>query len=762
MKKLNNKLGMTMAEMLIVVAIIAVLSGVAFVSVWNYQRTLGQLERDAIAKEIYVAAQNHLTIAYGAGYLGMTSSGFGTQETATEDSGKEVYYFTVNGNISDSSILGQILPFGSLDETVRGGGSYIVRYQKNTGLVLDVFYCTRNGSPTQFNYALADSDYDAVLALRDTDSVSHKNDRKNWNSHILGWYGGADAALLPSTTLQAPSIKVVNAEKLYVEVTNPNSGISDAQLKLIITGLDSKAQKAYELKAVSEDAAHIIFYDNNYTVILDDVTSSAMHFGNISADKGSFIPGEDIEIQAVAYSTKFLTNIAYSPKSVTNSLFDSIDGSKETAYIGNIRHLENLDESISNLKANDSSDTIKIKAAEQTDSFSWIEFQKGIRKIESKSISGEAPDREDYEPVTIFDCDGSKSTAPGYYMPIEPDYSLSYDGKNHSISDVAVNDIDNAGLFGSTNSVKEIKNLELIDFSITGTTSAGSLAGTIGDCTLTNVLARNSTNSAAKNIIAPTAGGLIGNMIGGSAQYSAAVVIVAGNTTAGGLIGEASGTITGCYAAGHTKNGSYPEWISIAGHSYDVTGGTAGGLVGKYTGSEIKNSYSTCSVSGAKVGGFVGSASGSIKNCYATGLIDQTKEDAAVFAFLGSGSPSSLTGNYYFSMINESPETEGGIGQLLPMDGYKLDENKSQIIPIDLNTDTYNSFVEAEDSWYPARAYDASLVEYYKGKYSLETVRELNPSEELPPNVASWSDLFVYTHYGDWPAPEVFVLNYTK
>ena len=238
--------------MLIVVAIIAVLSGVAFVSVWNYQRTLGQLERDAIAKEIYVAAQNHLTIAYGAGYLGMTSSGFGTQETATEDSGKEVYYFTVNGNISDSSILGQILPFGSLDETVRGGGSYIVRYQKNTGLVLDVFYCTRNGSPTQFNYALADSDYDAVLALRDTDSVSHKNDRKNWNSHILGWYGGADAALLPSTTLQAPSIKVVNAEKLYVEVTNPNSGISDAQLKLIITGLDSKAQKAYELKAVSE------------------------------------------------------------------------------------------------------------------------------------------------------------------------------------------------------------------------------------------------------------------------------------------------------------------------------------------------------------------------------------------------------------------------------------------------------------------------------------------------------------------------------
>ena len=61
---------MTMAEMLIVVAIIAVLGGVAFIAVNNHQRTLGQLERDGIAKEIFVAAQNHLTMAAHEGYLG--------------------------------------------------------------------------------------------------------------------------------------------------------------------------------------------------------------------------------------------------------------------------------------------------------------------------------------------------------------------------------------------------------------------------------------------------------------------------------------------------------------------------------------------------------------------------------------------------------------------------------------------------------------------------------------------------------------------
>ena len=68
MKKLRNNIGMTMAEMLIVVAIIVILCGVAFIAVWNYQRSMGQLERDGIAKEIFVAAQNHLTAAYGEGY----------------------------------------------------------------------------------------------------------------------------------------------------------------------------------------------------------------------------------------------------------------------------------------------------------------------------------------------------------------------------------------------------------------------------------------------------------------------------------------------------------------------------------------------------------------------------------------------------------------------------------------------------------------------------------------------------------------------
>ena len=155
-----------MAEMLIVVAIIGVLSGVAFISVFAYQRSMGQLERDGIAKEIFVAAQNHLTAAYGEGYL--STSSYGTPGTAHGDSDKKVYYIVVDqGSISEagSAMFDLMLPFGAIDETVRAGGSYIIRYQPETATVLDVFYCSTSGSPERFNHRLNSEDYETVVNL---------------------------------------------------------------------------------------------------------------------------------------------------------------------------------------------------------------------------------------------------------------------------------------------------------------------------------------------------------------------------------------------------------------------------------------------------------------------------------------------------------------------------------------------------------------------------------------------------------------------
>lgn len=778
MNKLKNKTGMTMAEMLIVVAIIVILSGVAFAAVNNHQRTLGQLERDGIAKEIFVAAQNHLTAAYGEGYLGLKEP---VDDADPNPFGKKdsdgAYYYVVDDT---PEVFGLMLPFGSIDETVRVGGSYLIRYQKETGTVLDVFYCSRNGSPNQYNYVLKDSDYSNVLDLRDTEGRNKKSDRRNWNSHVLGWYGGMEAATLPTTTLKPPTLKVVNAEKLYVEVSNTNSENPDAELRLIITGVDSGAQKAYELPLTDSSDDRVISFSNDHTVILDDVASSGLHFGSINADTTvKFIPGEDITIQAVAFSTTVLANIAYSSKYTTNSLFGSINTAKDTAYIGNIRHLENLDKSISNLDANDGTgdgigadDKIKIERAEQTDSFSWIGFQKAVKEIDSKSAFG-GPSEEGYETVCVYDFSGTNSGA-GCYMPIEPDYALTYDGKSRSISDVAVNVTGDGGLFGSISSVTEIKNLELIDFSITGTTSAGALAGTLDGCTVTNVLARNSAASSTARITAATdAGGLIGKLASGTVQYSAAAVIVGDSTNpptnAGGLIGNASGTITGCYSGGHTKNGSYEEWVAEKDteehliHSYDVTGVTVGGLVGTASAAIISDSYSTCSVSGTTAGGFAGSASGNITNSYTTGYLNPNA--TTKYAFVAGTLSSSSTGNWYYRTINEVEKEGGKPGETEPMLPYQgageVSSHLNYTKPIDLNAGSYNVFVGEWDTWNPARAFDSALVKYYSGRYTLKTIDELTGTDTpaTESGYTNWNELFVMTHYGDWPSPEVFFIN---
>ncbi len=755
--KLKNRIGMTLAEVLLVVALILVLAGVVFIAVSSYLRGLGQVERDGIAKEIYFAAQNHLTAAYGQGYLGVTN--FGTKGTADEDSNKEVYYFTVNGSLPDSAAIGQMLPFGAIDETVRIGGSYIIRYQRDTGLVLDVFYCSRSGGPQRFNHSLADGEYTTVMGLRGDDN---KNSRRTYiDGSILGWYGGMNADDLPTLSLDAPTLRIINAEKFYVEVTDPNSTKTGALLKLIITGVDSKSKKAYELKIGSGSMDRVKYYNNVYTVILDDVTLSDMHFGDITAESGpGFIPGENVEVQAVAYSTSALANIAYSQKGVENSLYGSINDTKNTAYIANIRHLENLDKAVSNLD----NTNIPIAAAEQTDSFSWPDFCKNNKKIESKSTTG-SESESGYDSVSIYPSSDSATTA-GSYKPIEPKYSLTYDGKGYSISEVKVKDAADVGVFGKTTTVTKVSNLELLDFDLEGSATGGALAGSLSGCTVSNVLARNSTNASDANIDAPVAGGLIGNLVSGTVEYSAAAVIVNAGNTAGGLVGKAdSGTIKGCYSGGHTKEGYYTKWVEETGNSYDVTGATAGGLIGDSK-AAVSESYSTCSVSGTTAGGFAGTASGSITKCYATGLLDQERGGSAVFAFHGSGSPT-LSGNYYYSLVNmvqkeEEGAKEGETQPMLPYSGYKTDTGLSQMKPIDLNAEQYNAYVGKPDKWNPAIAYDPVLIQYYGGKYPLGTIESLSSTTlgavETDPEDPDLT-YFVKIHYGDWPSPEVFFLN---
>lgn len=792
-RKRNNK-GFTLVEIMMAVAIIAILATVSFVGVVGYLRSMAQLERDAIAKEIFISAQNHLTMAEGQGYLGKSEKTqkalYGTEETP----GSGIYYYVVNnGAAADDSgafsngVLGLMLPFGAIEETARMGSGYIIRYQAHPAAVLDVFYSPSSGHRYMHTPFVKPDASTMVANLRGEDK---KSARRNYGegggaqASVIGWYGGG-AGLEHGEELKTPEIKVINAERLTVEVTDPNP--SDTPLQLIITGVTSGAQKAINVKDSTELRAERDV-GGKYIITLDDITKAGKRFRFLGSDNDvSFLMGENITIQAVSYRNDVLTNVAYSSKQTTNSLFadlkmesttstdadgnvtTSIDSSK--AIITNIRHLENLSEDISSVDI----PVLKVNAAEQSSDLSWETFK---TKIKGTSVTD----------FSIYFDDNDNMETVGYYKPVNVSYPLAYDGMGHRISDVQVNHTGNKGVFGTygidgaaSGSVYSIQNLAIIDFKadsdLLKTGDAGALAGSAINTNVTNVIAysRKPATVAADNVITAngSAGGLIGSMTGGTITASAAALNVKTEAgAAGGLVGTVSGdaSIIGCYAAGHTKDAAYydstvstdPETGSTTATKteiYNIQGTTiAGGLVGSAGGANISYSYSTCSTScgsGGITGGLIGSGSGSITNCYATGLV----KGASAGAFAGAYTPvaeKTCTGNYYYEIINEREVSgENGITGFGYLSAVSGEASTRGITALDETVETYNSFCSGTADAYP---YDTTLIDYYQKKYNLKTVLDLGYS--VPADKPAYIEkYFIQDHHGDWPAPEIFVIN---
>lgn len=817
MTKSRKSGGFTLAEMLIVVAIIMVLMGVSFVAVQNHQRSMTRLEFDTIAREIFVAAQNHLTEAESQGYLQNVE--FGNEGTLAEDKieNKIEAYFVLNDE-SYNDILKLILPPYAVDATVLSG-SYIIRYQPSSAKVLDVFYSHegKSGLLTVAGTKLTKDDYEKLMGTS-PDYRNNPKQREQYNGAVVGWYGN-EKPIKTGERLKAPTFEVINKDRLYVKVTDPNSTTTGHNIKLIVTGEISEAEAYFSVVKNSVDGTGPRLQpdtdgtsSNSRIIMLDDITDKDLHFANLDSNNGkSFIPGEDLLIKAVAYSTETLANIAMSAEKTTNSLFadpatyvegKTVIGSavKEEHIVGiaSIRHLENLDASISNLGKNSTADNFEIKKAAQLSDLSWRDFHSeegNIVLLDEKNLG------EYFWPVT-----------PTYVSEGDKNIVLDYDGQHHSISNVKVDTSGDAGLFAKLANGSTVSNLELIDFEIKSTGgNAGALAGTVGttkdEKPISNVLARNSIDETTKketldkNIEASgDAGGLIGKMDGGSIEKSAAALYVkSNNANAGGLIGTVTngGTVEACYSGGHTFSGApkyttntqepnpartpyavryysnVPEGGVDNPPIYNVRAGTnAGGLIGNAGTATISHSYSTCSATGATAGGFIGtgSNSGTITNCYCTGLVVSVNPESITGrgAFAGSYD-GTLTGCQYFEIINEMHRDDDGkeitgYNYLKPL-GNKTRESTEGVTAFDQSATTYDAFTKDQSDWKLAHPYDAGGTEtyglkvFYKVKdephFNLQTVKQLGA------NVNDTTDPkdFVADHYGDWPAPEEFIFN---
>lgn len=791
-----------MAELMVVVGIIAILCALGFVGIVSYLRSLTKLEYDGYAKEIFVAAQNHLSMAKSQGYL--KRSGFGDPDSETD-----VKYFFVTGEDRDeqygkSKVLDLILPFGSVDETLRGGGCYIIRYQQKAGEVLDVFYWSEVGRYPYNKYASVktayENDYKNFLSSRDADL---KNYTYGGNTKaVIGYFGGEDASSLKlGAELNQPKISVDNAERLVVKVTDTNPTKTNEELKLIITGAKSKASRTIVLrspqsgKITEGDDISGPGTDDKYEIILDDITSDkGLHFYDrycrAASDNGKFfVPGENVTLQAVASYKNELANVAYSYKRTTNSLFASVNEKKESATVSNIRHLENLDDKVSNLNLTSgpspSQVPMQIKNAAQKADLSWTKFvtaiggsNVGIYAFLPKGASATTKNTR------------LTKTSGSYYYPVIFSSVTNYDGGSHSIFDVSVDHTDSgdavgAGLFGTLNN-KEIKDLRLVDFIVKGNGNAGALAGRVNGTKVTNVIAFHSGGygllpSEAQIQGGSGTGGLIGYVgtFGSGTNYkiseikkcAASHTVASTGGNAGGLIGDAEDAeFSACYAGGHTGNGSYAQIKQGALIVYNVTAaGYAGGFIGNAGNSRIEHSYATCSVDGSTAaGGFAGYSEGFLNYCYATGLINVPKDAATgesvttgkgAFAGAFGGDPLNVNGCTYFEIINEITK-DGEIAYL----GSGLEGER--ILPFDqmpLTGQPASYYVSGTEpgsgalDWGPAVAYDATLIFAYQGRFDLPTVSQLQRIAGVPVTIEDTD--YVAVHYGDWPAPEVWVKN---
>lgn len=767
-----NKKGFTLAEVLVTVAIIIILAGVTFVSVAQYQKNLRLMEMDGTAKEIFIAAQNHLSVAKASGDLdrlaekakedakksgSVSRSTIGTKLDSApayaSNAGGEYYYVIHNVTSGSESytpsgsdaILQMMLPFGALDETVSVSGNYAIVYELKSASVVAVLY-SGAGNASFGNAAVITLDDEDVKNIEVKKLYQDKSARKSYEKDgvtaIVGCYTGtAGSAAIPTETLEAPTLEVKNENKLHVIV-------SDKDQKYIVTLIIRGEQSGTVAQRILERSTSDGNTDTgSFDVTIDDITgdNGSYRFANIispgrfkATTGAAFIPGENIEISARVSSTTGLATPKESAKYTVSSLFGDVNETKDaagntTVYIRNLRHLENLGANVSGFTAalgtgttSGSSKMVNITAEQKNDITMF-----------SMSTSG-IPSGNHFENLYGSKIYGMEQEAT--FAAIDVNYPLVYHGNQHEIHDVSIGaqkDRTAAGIFGrvadpasgAANASLSVRDLILRNDRVLGTNvqNAGMLVGeTAKNLTVDGVLAYyhedtyNETRDSSVEVTASeNAGGLIGLVAGGKldVKNSAAAVYVKGGKAAGGFIGSVSGaaegsTIVQSYAGGHTKDGAYSTTDETT--NKPVLDGS-----GRYNVQASGNA-----------GGFIGVTTDevSMNAVYSTASAYSSSGDANSNSFAGSGTLN----------IKETSDGKKNYYAIGPHNGTDASAD-----------DTAKSEIPTGQVRRQATPYDRKLLKddasektMKKMTYPLCTINHMCSDTNLP-----W---FIKEHIGDW------------
>lgn len=583
-RKERKKHGYTMAEVLIVIAILGILAGLAIPAVITYRRDLKLTELDDNARTIYLAAQNHLAaIRSAAG--GELELGSGVDRRSAEvpasavpELGSETKLQYVSTDVSSTDPDWLVLP-GSVDSALRSEEScYLVEFDPASGVVYGVFYTEEgDGRP------LTEATYNAICAFSDGDDSCRVRAGRNAfatssGGFLLGYYG-ADGALDLSRPdaqqLPKPRLKLTNAEELVLDITATSDSAVDTNRVFYAISLSdgTSAKTIVEKGKYNDGATNTVVLDtlkSTYSKIPENAAYGGWTIGSSFAgwvQESGVVPGADVTVTVTVWydpaSSEGLAALPQSASVKTNSLFAGRDGQRVQIAYG--RHLQNLNAATSQLGSS-------ITAAVQT------------RDIDFAKVT---PDNDKDTRQHWAETYGDRAFTSIANANLE-----RFDGQGRTIGNLNATSMPYAGLFSRATDMV-LENIVLSDAKVNGVGSAGALAG----------MAQNTTVANCQVYL--------------TAPYTSAARIQS-NGTAAGLIGLANGNVT--------IDGSFASTV--------VRGGTVGGLIGRGSGVTVKNSYAASHLSGNQVGGLVGGlesidARATIQNSYAAGCIASATSEAA-------------------------------------------------------------------------------------------------------------------------------------
>lgn len=622
MRKKKWNAGFSMVELLLAVAILATLCGFGFVNVLQQRKNLAIMEANETAKEIFLAAQEHLSMAALQGRLhssknsgdllglsirGMEEDALGVKVKDSEGNAVSYAIFdekSVPDNdgpaaqtLSYSSSASEVmLPEGSVDAFVLNH-RYAVRYNADAYRTLEVFY-------TQNDYRFERDVWTELQTwVKGRQQVQENPGSfrvRNEKPVTMGWYGEtallygnsddpnfANENLVKPSNPQGikPGLALANGPILYAVVALDTDNYSYFDTNLKIEGEDKNGNPASASIPIFDSSGNFIQNEERqrvfllteedgvsyYMVILDDVTVDGLGFGdifhdaNIEASPEAIVPGSNIRVTAEAKGHQ-----------VTAKDDDGLETVNPTVLMADSEEQE-----CNSLFANESGpDEAHITNLRHLQNLSNLDAQSGdvVKATLDQSVYFNSFVQTIEDAHKYYSAKEADKTV--LYTPVSADYELDFDGQNHIIGNLEIDSVDkhgNAGVFGTLTEASSIENVTLKNTTVNtaGATAAGALVGH----SETSLTVKN-VESSSDGVIAASfyAGGLIGHAEGTLSVENARTHISSGgsvtatspNGVSGGLIGEASGNVSVRYSASYSQE--QPKFVN--GTPQNVTPGT--------------------------------------------------------------------------------------------------------------------------------------------------------------------------------------------